>query len=420
LTSFAAARFASLSPALKMGVAYPLSNRFRTGMTIAMFSLIVFSIVTFSAVNANFTASLTGNDGDGGWDVVTTSSRNNPVEDVPQALAAENATVGDAIVDSGRVTLFTGNQQVRRSTDDSLEWVTYPVIAGDAAFFAAEEATLAGRAPGYATDRDVLDAVRNDPSLAIVDGADFGPYDITFHPSIEDERIEPFNVTIRNPVTDARSQVTVIGVLGTKLPAETLAGVYVNQAAYERVFGDPEFLRTYIRLDESTKTITAAREIEAALSTHGVQAEGVRDLIKESAAEDQAVTRMFQAFMALGLFVGITALGVIAFRSVVERRQQIGMLRAIGYQSSTVALTFVLESSFIALMGILSGVVGGVIISRNLFTSGQFAGEGIQFAIPWMEILPFTFIALLVSLLMTWLPSRNAARVPVADALRYE
>ena len=39
--------------------------------------------------------------------------------------------------------------------------------------------------------------------------------------------------------------------------------------------------------------------------------------------------------MALGLFVGIAALGVIAFRSVVERRQQIGMLRAIGYQTET-------------------------------------------------------------------------------------
>jgi len=36
--------------------------------------------------------------------------------------------------------------------------------------------------------------------------------------------------------------------------------------------------------------------------------------------------------MALGLIVGIAALGVIAFRSVVERRQEIGMMRAIGFQ----------------------------------------------------------------------------------------
>jgi putative ABC transport system permease protein len=129
---------------------------------------------------------------------------------------------------------------------------------------------------------------------------------------------------------------------------------------------------------------------------------------------------MFQAFMALGLFVGVAALGVIAFRSVVERRQQIGMLRAIGYQTESIGLTFVLESTFVALMGILSGVVGGVIVSRNLFTTGQFSGEGIDFAMPWAEVLTFVAVAFAVSLVMTWLPSRAAARVPVADALRYE
>ncbi|HEX9834982.1 MAG TPA: FtsX-like permease family protein, partial [Mycobacterium sp.] len=185
-------------------------------------------------------------------------------------------------------------------------------------------------------------------------------------------------------------------------------------------FGEPEFDRTYVRLADGVGATQAARDIEAALSTEGVQAESIRQLIDESAAQERAFGRMFQAFMALGLFVGITALGVIAFRSVVERRQQIGMLRAIGYQSGTVALTFVLESSFIALMGILSGVVGGVIVARNLFTTGQFSDSGIEFMMPWTEVIAFTAVAFVVSLLMTWWPSRNAANVPVADALRYE
>ncbi len=419
-TSLAAARVPQLAPALKMGVAYPLANRFRTGMTIAMFSLIVFSIVTFSVVSANFNAATTGSSGDGGWDVVTTSNRNNPVQDVPQALSDVNAEISAAIVDTGRVTLFIGNQQVRRSTDDALDWNTYPVIAGDDAFFAAEDVTLDGRATGYETDRAVLDAVRSDKKFALVDGADWGPYDILMNPNLTDDTFEPFEVTIKDPVSEKSATVTVIGVLASKLPGEVVSGVYVNESAYTEVFGTPDFLRTYIRLDDSIKPVDGARDVEAALSTHGVQAEGISELISESAAQDRAFNRMFQAFMTLGLFVGITALGVIAFRSVVERRQQIGMLRAIGYQSSTVALTFVLESTFIALMGILSGVVGGVLIARNLFTTGQFAGEGIEFSLPWMEILPFTAAALFVSLLMTWLPSRNAARVPVADALRYE
>ena len=49
--------------------------------------------------------------------------------------------------------------------------------------------------------------------------------------------------------------------------------------------------------------------------------------------------------MGLGLFAGVAALGVIASRTVTERRQQIAMLRAIGFQSGSISLTFVLESA---------------------------------------------------------------------------
>src|SRR5262249_37505522 len=134
-------------------------------------------------------------------------------------------------------------------------------------------------------------------------------------------------------------------------------------------------------------------------------------------------SRLFQVYMGLGLLVGIAALGVIAFRSVVERRQQIGMLRAIGYQRGTVALTFMFESSFIALMGILSGGVGAAILSRNLMTSSDFtstSSQGFTFFIPWTEVIIFVLIAYVFSLLLTWWPSRGASRVPIAEALRNE
>ncbi|MFN8537301.1 MAG: hypothetical protein U0232_07465 [Thermomicrobiales bacterium] len=44
---------------------------------------------------------------------------------------------------------------------------------------------------------------------------------------------------------------------------------------------------------------------------------------------------LLKGFIGLGLVVGIAALGVVAFRAVVERRQQIGMLRAIGFGRGT-------------------------------------------------------------------------------------
>jgi putative ABC transport system permease protein len=124
--------------------------------------------------------------------------------------------------------------------------------------------------------------------------------------------------------------------------------------------------------------------------------------------------------------VGIAALGVISSRAVVERRQQIGMLRAIGYQRRMVQLSFLLESGFIALSGIALGLILGLSFAWNLFTGGEVGGGGasstanIAFTVPWGQVLGVTAFALIASLVMTWLPARAASRVPVAEALRYE
>ncbi len=127
-----------------------------------------------------------------------------------------------------------------------------------------------------------------------------------------------------------------------------------------------------------------------------------------------------QGFMGLGLFVGVAAVGVIAFRTVVERRQQIGMLRAIGYKRSTVALSFILESSFITLLAIFSGVGLALWLSYFLVTSDDFPTDLGGFFIPWSQIIfigAFTYVA---SLVMTIIPARQASRVYPAEALRYE
>jgi len=123
--------------------------------------------------------------------------------------------------------------------------------------------------------------------------------------------------------------------------------------------------------------------------------------------------------MGLGLFVGIAAVGVIAFRTVVERRQQIGMLRAIGYKRSTVALSFLLESSFVTLLAIASGVGLAIWLSFFLLTSDEFP-EGATYVIPWRPILFISGLTFAASLIMTYIPSRQAASIPTAEALRYE
>ena len=126
-------------------------------------------------------------------------------------------------------------------------------------------------------------------------------------------------------------------------------------------------------------------------------------------------------FLALGLLVGIAALGVISTRSVVERRQQVGMLRAIGYQSRMVALSFLLESSLIALTGIAIGVIAGVVLGREIVSIFfETVSPDQVFALPWRQIGVIVLAAYGFSLLTTLLPAYQASRIYPAEALRYE
>ena len=64
---------------------------------------------------------------------------------------------------------------------------------------------------------------------------------------------------------------------------------------------------------------------------------------------------------ALGLLVGIAGLGVVMVRAVRERRRNIGVLRALGFQAGTVQRAFLTESSLVALEGILFGSALGLV-----------------------------------------------------------
>jgi putative ABC transport system permease protein len=129
---------------------------------------------------------------------------------------------------------------------------------------------------------------------------------------------------------------------------------------------------------------------------------------------------LLRGFMSLGLVVGICALGVIAARSVVERRQQIGMMRALGFQRGQVRLAFLIESSFIALLGLGVGVTLGLAFSGTLIDNIREGFPGMEYRVPWSALALVIVAGYAASLLTTYLPARRASRIYPAEALRYE
>jgi putative ABC transport system permease protein len=177
-----------------------------------------------------------------------------------------------------------------------------------------------------------------------------------------------------------------------------------------------------IKLADGADATATAQALESAFAENGMVAVAVKDQIQMGLDVMNPMFQLMQAFMGLGLVVGSASIGIVSTRSVVERRQQIGVLRAIGYKSWMIQWSFLLEASFVALLGILVGIALGLILAYNFFNGEMSTGTGavFSFEIPWTTLGAVTLFAYAVSMLTTYLPSWQAGRIYPAEALRYE
>lgn len=419
-------RFSRIRPALKTAVAYSMNSRMRTGLTLAMLALVIFTLIVMSSLTTAFgsafadTASVTG-----GWDIEASVNPNNPIENIGVALepvAADIQAIG------GYTTLPVEARQVGAGAQ---EWKGYQVRGADPSYLENTGHDLALFDHEYGeTKEDIWRALRNNPRLAVVDalavpsrqggGFNFGGPQFRMEGFFfEDEEMPATEVEVRDPRSGMTSRVTVIGVLDARV--DQFGVIVTSRDVLGELSREPLPITAYrFRLRPGADARAVAREIEATFLQNGVETAVLADEVEESRQQNIAINRLLQGFMASGLLVGIAALGVISFRAVVERRQQIGVLRAIGYKQSMVLASFLMESSFVALLGILLGVGLGTLLSYNLV---NFIGEqvpGLKFTVPWFQLGFIVAIAYLFSLLTTALPARRASRVYPAEALRYE
>ena len=415
--------FRSRLPAFRTGVAYPAAARGRTGMTIAMFSLVIFSLVMFATMSENWSNLVLGEDANAGWDVRADVLGGDPIGDFTGALRAKAVDTGRYRA-VGRTTNPNEHySEVRPAGAVDPTWKNYQVYGMDRGFLDGSRLKFQQRAQGYATDADVIHALRTQPNVAVVDALalprDFQDPRQLVLPSLKGKKVfAPPQVEVPDPRTGVVHTLTVIGVIDGKIGS--LVGLYTNQDTIDAIYGATTITSYYVAVNDPDEAGGVAREIEAALLASGVQATSIRDEVEETKKEQAGLLYIIQGFMGLGLLVGVAAVGVIAFRAVVERRQQIGVLRAIGFRREMVALSFLIETGFVVGLGALTGTALGLRLAYTLMTSEEEGAAPAGFLIPWPIILTVLVATVLVALLMTWIPSRQAGRIAPAEALRYE
>ena len=146
----------------------------------------------------------------------------------------------------------------------------------------------------------------------------------------------------------------------------------------------------------------------------------VTSLRQEALRRDEMLTRLVRFGMSVSVLILLVGLLVVALTmsgAVRERTREIGVFRAIGFRRSHITKIILME-------GVLISVVGGIIGYIAGMTVARFAGPllaSMELQVPWrfdMFILSI-FLAVVIGLLASIIPARQASQLDPVEALRF-
>jgi putative ABC transport system permease protein len=485
------ARLGRMRHVTSIALVYPAQQRFRTGVALALFALVCFTMVVMACIAASTTRGYDNlPDQAAGYDIAGQPLFAS-VGDVGHVEAALKRASPDTANGLSAVSAATPLPMgIIQPAAPNASWRLYPVSQIQGAFIHGVGLPLVARAPGFASDAAVWEAVRSHPGNVVIDVGALSPddaaaLDVKLPPRVgvaqfdgppigaglpglssletlgagapvqdsqagtlaevaalagDPRALRDFTLRLRGVVTGpqaiAPTTLWVADLRGGQAIKLTVIGL-VDNARGQRygLFGSPATFAAaeaglppfgsqyyYFRVKPGVDAHAQAAAIGSALLDYGFEATVLQDVLLDVTGPRVFISRVLVGLVGLTLLVGAAALAVSGSRAVVERRQQIGMLRALGFQRPHVQAIFLLEALLVGIVGTALGVGLGLVLTRNVFAVDFFAEfqSGLVLVVPWNMLGAICAAALGAALLAALLPAWQAGRVAPADALRYE
>ena len=207
--------------------------------------------------------------------------------------------------------------------------------------------------------------------------------------------------------------------------ASTLRAAQVNDLR-DIVRGSTANKVTFPSLSVRASSPSKVEALEASIKSMGFNAFSLLDASK-------SLRTFFSVFdLLLGIFgslaLAVATLGIVntLVMAILERRREIGVLKALGAADADVQQLFFVEAGVIGLFGGFLGVFFGWVLGRaitfgtNVYLKRQALNPIELSSVPWWLILAGIVFAVLVSLAAGLYPASRAAKLNPVDALRYE
>ncbi len=208
-----------------------------------------------------------------------------------------------------------------------------------------------------------------------------------------------------------------------------IIGIIKNDAniAYfsPKDFPELNFTR-YQNLKVKALDISHMDKLRTDISSLGFSVSSISDTVNQANKVFQTIQLILMIFGMVALVVSAIGMFNTMTITLLERTEEIGIMKSIGASRSSISAMFLVEATLMGFLGSLAGVALGWIAGKvcNIlfnFIAGQFGGEHVElFSSPLWFIAVIIIFGSFVGFFTGIFPAQKASRIDPLDALRYK
>jgi putative ABC transport system permease protein len=213
--------------------------------------------------------------------------------------------------------------------------------------------------------------------------------------------------------TDERGQPFQVRIVGALANSVLQGSLLISEDDFIKLFPSESGSRVFLIDAPFDHLVDISKTLSRTFQDFDMELMPTFERLAEFNAVQNTYLSIFQMLGGLALIIGSLGLGIVVLRNVMERRNELAILRAVGFRKRSIQWFLLSEHWLLLLMGLIFGTVAGIVAVLPSLTSPSAK-------IPYFSLSITLLIVAISGFLWTWLAVKLAIRGNLINALRNE